>query len=63
MFLLINRKIFFELYSIPPLLWTSVAFYLQALIFLEEKGFPSHGHVHSGNIIVEQNKCRYVFIS
>ena len=35
-----------------------VDFLFQALIFLEEKGFPSHGHVHSGNIVVENNKCR-----
>lgn len=30
---------------------------LSALLFLEEKGFPCHGHVHSGNIIIENNKC------
>lgn len=29
---------------------------LMALLYLEEKGFPPHGHVHSGNIVIENNK-------
>ncbi|KAH3820535.1 slowpoke-binding protein-like [Dreissena polymorpha] len=31
---------------------------LAALIFMEEKGFPPHGHVHAGNVAVDSNCCR-----
>ncbi|KAJ8301213.1 hypothetical protein KUTeg_020200 [Tegillarca granosa] len=31
---------------------------LEALLFLEEKGFPSHGHIHSGNIMYSNGCCR-----
>ncbi|XP_053377160.1 slowpoke-binding protein-like isoform X2 [Mercenaria mercenaria] len=31
---------------------------LMALIYIEEKGFPPHGHVHSGNIVLDNNSCR-----
>ncbi|PIK47648.1 putative slowpoke-binding protein isoform X2 [Apostichopus japonicus] len=31
---------------------------LQALIYLEEQGFPYHGNVHSGNVILERRTCR-----
>jgi hypothetical protein len=30
----------------------------QALIFIEDKGFPPHGNVHSGNIVIDNNSCR-----
>ena len=34
---------------------------LEAMAFLYDKGFPQIGHVHSGNVIVEENLkcCRY----
>lgn len=32
---------------------------LMALLYLEEKGFPTHGHVHSANIVIENNKCSH----
>ncbi|KAK3102227.1 hypothetical protein FSP39_009753, partial [Pinctada imbricata] len=31
---------------------------LEALIYMEEKGFPIHGHLHSGNIILDNGVCR-----
>lgn len=31
---------------------------LEALIFLKERGFVSHGHVHSGNIIIQNGVAR-----
>ncbi|XP_013404415.1 slowpoke-binding protein-like [Lingula anatina] len=31
---------------------------LEALLFLSEKGFPSHGHVHSGNVFIQNSVCR-----
>lgn len=31
---------------------------LEALLFLSEQGFPSHGHLHSGNIIVQNGVAR-----
>ncbi|KAL4225971.1 hypothetical protein ACF0H5_013958 [Mactra antiquata] len=35
---------------------------LVALLYMEEKGFPSHGHVHSGNIVVDTNSARLMAI-
>ncbi|XP_052779814.1 slowpoke-binding protein-like [Mya arenaria] len=35
---------------------------LMALLYLEEKGFPPHGHIHSGNIAVQVNSCRIMGI-
>lgn len=35
---------------------------LMALIYMEEKGFPPHGHVHTGNIAVESNCCQLMGI-
>ncbi|XP_059468852.1 slowpoke-binding protein isoform X2 [Neocloeon triangulifer] len=31
---------------------------LEALIFLKERGFPSYGHLHSGNIILQNGAAR-----
>ncbi|XP_037039855.1 uncharacterized protein LOC119076930 isoform X3 [Bradysia coprophila] len=31
---------------------------LEALLFLRERGFPSHGHLHSGNIILQNGVAR-----
>ena len=31
---------------------------MQALLYLEEKGFPAHGSVHSGNIMIHDGACR-----
>ncbi|KAL8617943.1 hypothetical protein ACOMHN_052894 [Nucella lapillus] len=31
---------------------------LEALLYLEEKGFPVHGTVHSGNIMIPDGACR-----
>lgn len=31
---------------------------LMALIHAQSKGFPAHGHVHTGNIILDGNSCR-----
>lgn len=31
---------------------------LSALLYMEEKGFPPHGHVHTGNIMIDNNSCR-----
>ncbi|PVD24707.1 hypothetical protein C0Q70_15192 [Pomacea canaliculata] len=31
---------------------------LEALLFLEEKGFPQHSNLHSGNVMLEDNVCR-----
>lgn len=31
---------------------------LEALIFLKERGFVLHGHVHSGNIIIQNGVAR-----
>ena len=31
---------------------------LEAMDFLYSKGFPQIGHVHSGNVIVEEKCCR-----
>lgn len=36
---------------------------LEALLFLRERGFPSHGHLHSGNIILQNGVARYIHIS
>lgn len=33
---------------------------LEALLFLRERGFPSHGHLHSGNVILQNGVARYV---
>lgn len=32
---------------------------LEALLFLRERGIPSHGHVHSGNVILQNGVARY----
>lgn len=32
---------------------------LEALLFLRERGFPSHGHLHSGNVILQNGVARY----
>lgn len=31
---------------------------LEALIFLKERGFVSHGHLHSGNVIIQNGVAR-----
>ena len=31
---------------------------VQALLYLEEKGFPAHGSIHSGNIMLHDGACR-----
>lgn len=31
---------------------------LEALLFLRERGFPSHGHLHSGNVILQNGVAR-----
>lgn len=31
---------------------------LEALSYLEEKGFPAHGNVHSGNVMFQDGVCR-----
>ncbi|XP_076469248.1 slowpoke-binding protein-like [Babylonia areolata] len=31
---------------------------LEALMYLEEKGFPPHGSIHSGNIMIQDGACR-----
>ncbi|KAL5013459.1 hypothetical protein ScPMuIL_007729 [Solemya velum] len=31
---------------------------LMAMLYLEEKGFPLHGHIHSGNVMLQNNICR-----
>lgn len=33
---------------------------LEALLFLRERGFPAHGHLHSGNVILQNGVARYV---
>lgn len=35
---------------------------LEALIFLRERGITSHGHLHSGNVIIQNGVARYMFI-
>lgn len=32
---------------------------LEALLFLRERGFSSHGHLHSGNVILQNGVARY----
>lgn len=32
---------------------------LEALLFLRERGIPSHGHLHSGNVILQNGVARY----
>lgn len=34
---------------------------LEALLFLRERGIPSHGHLHSGNVILQNGVARYAF--
>jgi len=31
---------------------------LEALLFLKERGFPLHGHLHSGNVILQNGAAR-----
>ena len=31
---------------------------LEALLYLQQCGMPPYGHLHSGNVIVENNTCR-----
>lgn len=31
---------------------------LEALLFLRERGFPSHSHLHSGNVILQNGVAR-----
>lgn len=31
---------------------------LEALLFLRDRGFPSHGHLHSGNVILQNGVAR-----
>jgi len=31
---------------------------LEALLFLQEKGFPPFGHLHSGNVIIQNGVAR-----
>lgn len=33
---------------------------LEALLFLRERGFPSHGHLHSGNVILQNGVARLI---
>lgn len=33
---------------------------LEALLFLKERGFPLHGHLHSGNVILQNGAARWV---
>lgn len=33
---------------------------LEALLFLRERGFPAHGHLHSGNVILQNGVARYI---
>jgi PX domain-containing protein kinase-like protein len=33
---------------------------LEALIFLKNKGFPTYGHLHSGNVILQNGAARSV---
>ena len=32
---------------------------LEALLFLQERGFPPFGHLHSGNVIIQNGVARY----
>lgn len=32
---------------------------LEALLFLRERGFPSHGHLHTGNVILQNGVARW----
>ena len=32
----------------------------QAMRYLKEKGFPWHGHLHSGNVLIQDGICRYI---
>lgn len=32
---------------------------LEALLFLRDRGIPSHGHLHSGNVILQNGVARY----
>lgn len=34
---------------------------LEALLFLRERGFPSHGHLHSGNVILQNGVARFIY--
>lgn len=34
---------------------------LEALLFLRERGIPSHGHLHSGNVILQNGVARCDF--
>ena len=31
---------------------------LEALLFLRDRGIPSHGHLHSGNVIIQNGVAR-----
>jgi len=33
---------------------------LEALMFLRKKGFPTYGHLHSGNIILQNGAARQI---
>lgn len=32
---------------------------LEALVFLKERGFTAHGHLHSGNVMIQNGVARY----
>lgn len=35
---------------------------LEGLLFLRKRGIPCHGHLQSGNVILQNNVARYVIL-